>query len=178
MVDSIAARPLIIGNSVATLNPNGSIHIKNPDGEKDVSDKEFLTYLNANVPKINTKADMVSFKGEDSGGGGGETSGSVALCRPPEKHSGPTIMGAITVGCAGDLVGHYGVFKFMDGKKLSEVEDKFANEADEAVKQTLQKSIDKLKSTRTKVAFACAAGAVALYAIGKMITGHKEKTAE
>lgn len=172
MVDSIAVRPLVIGNSVVTLNPDKkTVHIKSPDGEKDLNGEEFRKYLLANVPKANA-GDTVSFKGENSdSSGGGEVSGSVA-CREKSSKIGPSIFGVLLAGGIGDVVGHFGVSRYVLGDKLIRAE-KVLEKTD---KESIKKIADKLKSDRTKISLACAAGVIALYTIGKMFVERKKET--
>lgn len=78
MVDSITGKPLIIGNSIATPNADGTVKIKTQTGETNVSLEKFKKYLIENAPKIQA-GDTVSFKGDE----GGETSGSIGRLKYP-----------------------------------------------------------------------------------------------
>lgn len=170
MVDSIAGKPLVIGNSVLTLNPDKkTVHVKSPDGEKDLNGEQLRKYLLANVPKVDT-GDTVSFKGEE-GGGGGETSGSVAKKHAIPSVVGPTLLGTLLAGGVGDIAGHFGISRLVLGDKLKRAEAAF----EKTQKGSAEKVIEKLKSTRSKIAIACGAGLAALYVVGKLLTEHKKE---
>lgn len=177
MVDSIAGKPLVIGNSVATSNSDGTVKIKNGDGtEKNLTIEEFKQYLIANAPK-QTVGDTVSFKGDGGGESGGETSGSMGVDKADKesKKSGSSVLGALLVGCIADVAGYFGMSHFKTKPKLEQAEKLLTASTSETVKKRIEASVEKLKANRKNVGLACAAGAVVLYSIGKSIFDNKKE---